>query len=146
MTTMKRRFTLRSVVYLILLDKTKILLSRRFKTGWMDGKYSLISGHINGNESISQAIIRETEEEVGIKIHKRDLVPAIALHRKSGGEYADFFFIAKKWKGNPKIMEPDKCDDLKWCDMDKLPENILPHVRLAIENYKKRVSFFEFGW
>jgi 8-oxo-dGTP pyrophosphatase MutT (NUDIX family) len=146
MNTRKRRFTFRSAVYLILLDGNKILLSRRFNTGWMDGKYSLISGHIDGNESVSQAMIREAQEEVSIKVAKKNLIPAVALHRKSGREYIEFFFIAKRWIGIPKIMETDRCDSLKWFFINKLPKNVLPHVRLAVENYKKHIPFFEFGW
>jgi len=85
----EKRFTLRVAVYIILIKGEKVLLSRRFNTGWMDGKYSLISGHIDGNESISKAMIREAKEEIGIKIIKKDLIPITVLHRKSGIEYMD---------------------------------------------------------
>lgn len=48
------RFLIRSAVYLILLKKNKILLARRFKTGWKDGHYSLVAGHIDGNNLLVQ--------------------------------------------------------------------------------------------
>ena len=59
------KFTLRAAVYLIPIKGNKVLLSRRYQTGWMDGKYSLIAGHIDGNESVFTAIIREASEEDG---------------------------------------------------------------------------------
>ena len=141
------RFLIRSAVYLILLKGKKILLSRRFKTGWMDGHYSLIAGHIDGNEPVSTAMIREAKEEAGIEIKKEDLLPATVIHRYyPDQEYVDFFFVSKKWTGEPKIMELDKCDDMSWFDLNDLPENILPYIKEAVENYKKGIAFFESGW
>lgn len=142
----KERFQLRSAVYLMLIKGNKILLSRRFNTGWMDGKYSLISGHLDGGESVSTAMVREAFEEGKIVINKEDLMPATVTHRVSDVEYIDFFFVVEKWKGEPTIGEVDKCDDLSWFSLDDLPDNLLPFIRDAIENYQKKMSFFESGW
>ena len=141
------RFTLRAAVYLILLKDSKVLLSRRYNTGWMDGKYSLIAGHFDGNESVSNSMIREAWEEAGIKVDKTTLKPATVLHRYSTDqEYMDFFFVATNWKGEPEIKETDKCDEMTWFDLNDLPENILPHIVEAIKNYQNNVPFSESGW
>jgi len=142
------RFTLRSAVYLILIKDGKTLLARRFKTGWMDGNYSLVAGHLDGNESVFDAMIREASEEAGIKIEKIDLKPLKVLHRMSSDtkEYMDFFFIAEKWEGEPVIKEPNKCDDMGWFPINNLPENTLPYVKEVIENYKDGIPFIESGW
>ena len=96
------RFTLRAAVYLILIKNGKTLLSRRSNTGWMDGKYSLIAGHLDGNETVFDTMIRESFEEAGVKVVKEDLIPVKVLHRKSNDqEYMDFFFLADKWEGEP---------------------------------------------
>lgn len=142
------RFTLRAAVYLIFIKEGKTLLARRFNTGWMDGKYSLIAGHLDGGEKISDAMIREAYEEAGIKVAKEDLKPLKVFHRMSSDnqEYMDFFFIAEKWDGKPSIKEPNKCDDMSWFPIHDLPENTLPYVRSVIENYKDGVPFIESGW
>jgi 8-oxo-dGTP pyrophosphatase MutT (NUDIX family) len=141
------RFLIRAAVYLLLFKNNKILLSRRFNTGWKDGYYSLIAGHLDGGESVSQAMIREAKEEAGIVITKKNLLPATVIHRVYlGQEYIDFFFVAKKWSGKPTINEPDKCDEMKWFPLDKLPFKTLPYIKEAISNYKKKVCFFESGW
>lgn len=143
----KERFTLKSAVYLIPMKGNKVLLSRRFNTGWMDGKYSLIAGHLDGNETCFDAMIREAKEESSISVSKKNLIPLTVIHRKTDvDEYTDFFFIVKKWKGEPKIMEKDKCDDMSWFPADKLPSNTLPYVKKIIENIKSLPPFFTFGW
>ncbi len=141
------RFKLRSAVYLFLKKDNRILLLRRFNTGWMDGKYSLVAGHLDGNETVTQAMIREAMEEAKIVVRKENLVPAITIHRKSSDqEYADFFFVCEKWEGKIMIGEPDKCDDLSWFDIDNLPENLLPHIKEAWQKYQDKIPFFESGW
>ena len=42
--------------------------------------------------------------------------------------------------------EPHKCDDLSWFDIDNLPENTIPYIRRAIENYLAGVWFDSYGW
>jgi 8-oxo-dGTP diphosphatase len=141
------RFSLRAAVYLILLKDDKILLSRRFKTGWMDGSYSLISGHIDGNEPVNTAMIREAFEESGIKIAKENLIPATVLHRHSTDqEYIDFFFVVKEWTGEPEVKEVNKCDDMSWFSLTNLPKNMLPYIKEAIQNYQHNIPFSESGW
>lgn len=141
------KFLVRAAVYLILLKENKILLAKRFNTGWMDGKYSLIAGHLDGNESVSKAMIREAKEEAGIKIEKGNLKPATIIHRKyPDQEYFDFFFVCNKWVGNPTIMETDKCDDMSWFSLDNLPDNLLPYIKEALNNYKNQIPFSETGW
>jgi len=141
------RFLIRSAVYLILLRNDKILLARRFNTGWMDGSYSLIAGHLDGNESVSKAMIREAKEEAGITINKKDLLPATVIHRcYPDQEYIDFFFVAKKWTGIPAIKESDKCDDMSWFSLNELPENLLSYIKEALDNYQNKTAFFESGW
>lgn len=141
------RFKLKAAVYLMPMQEEKILLSRRFNTGWMDGQYSLIAGHLDGNEKASSAMIREAFEEAGIKIDDNDLIPVKVVHRHSADdEYVDFFFVTKKWIGEPKIMETDKCDDLSWFVISELPENILPHVRQVLESYGNNIPLIESGW
>jgi 8-oxo-dGTP diphosphatase len=141
------RFTLRSAVYLVLIKDGKTLLSRRFNTGWMDGKYSLIAGHLDGNEAVFESMIREAGEEAEIKVTKQDLIPIRVLHRKSDDqEYIDFFFLAEKWEGTPSIQEPGKCDDMRWFPVNQLPENTLPYIKDIIETYKDNIPFIESGW
>jgi len=142
----KNRFKLTTAVHLFLLDGNKILLSRRYNTGYRDGFYSVVAGHLDGNEKARSAMIREAKEEAGIDIDENDIAFAHVMHRKSVEERLDFFFVAEKWKNEIANMEPHKCDDLRWFGMDNLPKNMVPYVKKAISNYKANIEFDQFGW
>ena len=138
---------LRAAVYFAPIKDGKILMLRRFNTGYADGKYSFVAGHIDGNETVSQAMVREAKEEAGIDIHPNDLKFLNVLHRKSPDrEYIDFFFTASTWTGEPEIMEPDKCDDLRWFDLNKIPENTLDYIKKIIKDIQNSKVFSEYGW
>ncbi|HEC35073.1 MAG TPA: NUDIX domain-containing protein, partial [Anaerolineae bacterium] len=85
------RFRLLSAVHLFLVRDGKVLLLRRFNTGYEDGKYSVIAGHLDGNEEIKTAMIREAREEAGIEIAPQDLQVVGVMHRRSDDERIDFF-------------------------------------------------------
>ncbi|MFA5954282.1 MAG: NUDIX domain-containing protein [Patescibacteria group bacterium] len=142
----KEHFKLIPAVHLFLIKDGKILLLRRFNTGYEDGNYSVPAGHIDGEEKATSAMTREAKEEVGIDINEGQLRMAHVMHRKSDEERIDFFFEATQWQGEPKNMETNKCDDLSWFSIDQLPSNIIPYVKAGIENYRNKLSFSEFGW
>lgn len=143
----KEKFQMKVAVHLILFKDSEILLLRRFNTGWMDGYYSVIAGHVDDGETIAQAMIREAKEEGGLDILESDLKIIHAIHRinASGTEYIDYFLTTEVWSGEPKIMEPDKCDELAWYPLDNLPENTIPYIRSAIEKIRAGVAFSEFN-
>ena len=136
------RLKLKIAVYAILVKDGKVLMGRRFKTGWQDGNYGLPSGHLEAGETLVEALIRETFEETGISLKKEDVQFVHVMHRKL--IYIDFFFYADHFEGEPKIMEPDKCDDWNWFPLKTLPENTIPSVRSAVENYQNGIPFSEF--
>lgn len=143
---MADRFRLIPTSHLILIKDGKILLSRRFNTGWGDGMYSVVAGHLEGGETFLQAMSREAKEEAGIDIDVSDMRVVHVVHRKSDEERVDVFISADRWKGEPRVMEPEKCDDMGWFPVDELPENVVPYVRQAIGMVLKGEAYSEHGW
>jgi 8-oxo-dGTP diphosphatase len=133
-------------VHMLFLRENQILLIRRFQTGYMDGHYSLPAGHLDGGEAVRRAAVREAREEVGVRIDPADLRFAGVFHRFEGDERVDFFVHVQAWQGEPVNAEPEKCDDLRWAELEALPENTIPYIRRAIENFQAGVLFEEFGW
>ena len=133
-------------VHLFFFQADKILLLRRYNTGWEDGSYSVVAGHVDAGETVTHAAIREAHEEVGVSIEPNDLAMIHVMNRKSEDERIDFFFVIKRWAGEIANMEPDKCDELAWYPLSSLPNNTIPYVRQSLKNYLDGVLFSEFGW
>lgn len=142
------RFTVVPAVHLLLVRDAQVLLLRRFNTGYEDGKYSVVAGHLDGGEAATQAMAREAAEEADLAIDVDDLQLVHVMHRRSPDEpeRIDFFFAARSWRGTPRVMERDRCDELRWCPLERLPDNMVPYVQAAIDYYRRGVVFSEFGW
>ena len=136
----------KSAVHLFFIEDVKILLLRRYNTGYEDGNYSVVAGHLNGGEKVTAAAVREAMEEVGLIIREENVEIVQVMHRLSDDERIDFFVTVSAWEGEITNNEPDKCDHLAWFSLDELPENTVPYVRQAIRNYQNGVQFSSFGW
>ena len=136
---------MRVAVDLILEHNNEFLLLRRYNTGYEDGNYSVIAGHLNGNETIKEAMIREDLEEANITIDDKHLKIVGVMHRKDGDESIDYYLYTNKFSGNIRIMEPNKCDDLAFYKLDNLPDNIIPYIKTVLYNYKNNIIFSEYG-
>jgi 8-oxo-dGTP pyrophosphatase MutT (NUDIX family) len=134
-------------VFILVRKNGKILLLKRKNTGYRDGWYTMPSGHLEKEESISTAAIREAEEEVGIRISRRDLETIHVSHKYEYGEGALMVVaVARRWSGTPANKEPEKCSGIGWFSPDKLPRNTIPYVRNAIRMIQGKVFYSEFGW
>jgi 8-oxo-dGTP diphosphatase len=140
------RATFPVTVHLLFFQEGKVLLLRRFQTGYMDGHYSVPAGHLDGGETITQAAIREAKEETGLDLEPAAITFACVFHRRDGDERIDFFVRVARWNGEPFNAEPHKCDELCWFKLSALPENIVPYVQQGIQNALTGVNFQEFGW
>jgi len=43
-------------------------------------------------------------------------------------------------------MEPDKCDDLQWFELDRFPDNTIPYIKQAISCFSKNMRYSEYGF
>jgi 8-oxo-dGTP diphosphatase len=133
-------------VHLLFFRENQVLLLRRFNTGYADGQYSVPAGHLDGGETVIAAARREGLEETGVRIEAEEVSFSSVVHRKDGEERVDFFVHVHKWQGEPDNTEPDKCDELRWVQVDELPDTVIPYVREAIQNHLTGIPFLEFGW
>jgi 8-oxo-dGTP diphosphatase len=141
---MRARFPV--TVHLLFFRENQILLLRRFNTGFRDGEYSVPAGHLDGNEMVMAAAAREAVEETGVRIEAGEIAFSSVMHRNEGDERVDFFVHVRSWQGEPVNAETDKCDELRWADVNDMPLNTIPYVRQAIHNHLNHVKFDEFGW
>lgn len=133
-------------VNLILIKDNKILLSRRENTGYEDGNWGLVSGNVEVGESAAWAVIREAEEEIGVRIDLKDLVFSHVMHRKSNRENMDIFMTCSRWENEIKNAEPHKCGGLEFFNPDHYPVNLIDHIKVALENVERGNFYSEYGW
>jgi 8-oxo-dGTP diphosphatase len=117
----------------------EVLLQLRQNTGYMDGHWAAAAaGHVERGETALDAAHREAAEEIAVAA--LDLEFVTAMQRTRGGEpideRIDFFFVARHWSGEPRIVEPAKCAELRWCRLDALPEPVVPHERQVLDGLR----------
>lgn len=145
---MKERYKTPSAVFAIFIKENQVLLQKRQNTGYMDGYYDFAaSGHVEQNESMTDALIREVREELAVDI-SRDVIEFGTLMHKHEENivYYNGFFIIWNSSYDFKINEPEKCSELKWADMNHLPEKLIFDRRLALQNIFKKIPYSEIGW
>ena len=149
MTASATRFMLPCAVHLFLAQDGRVLLLRRANTGYEDGNFSVIAGHLDGGEEVIAAAIREAREEAGITLTPDALRVVGTMHRHSDDERMDFFVVASAWQGEIRNAEPEKCSELTWYPLDALPANVIPYVRYALDRYRRSEGalwFASYGW
>lgn len=136
-----------SAIYLIIKnDDGKILLQRRQGTKLWPGFLALPAGHVDEGENVYDAAIREAKEELSITITKQDIIDSFVVNRrnKSLPPYFDVYFEISSYQGEIKINEPEKCSELKWCDINDLPEDMIDFEIDAIRNRQNNILFSTF--
>ena len=140
---MPERFRVVPAAYVILRrddPEPQVLLQLRQNTGCMDGHWATAAaGHVEAEESVHEAAVREAVEELGVTIAVDDLEPLCGMHRTGANhraidERVDWFFACRRWQGEPRLVEPEKAADLRWFALDALPDPVVPHERYVFEH------------
>ena len=120
----------KSAIHMIITKDNKVLLQKRKGSKLWPGYYALPAGHIDQGENQYDALTREAKEELGVEITKENVLKSYTVLRRNYFEidgkklepYIDYYFEIEDYKGTPKIIEEDKCDELIWGDLSDLPE------------------------
>ncbi len=132
---------------LIINDQHEVLLTYRTNTQWFNNHYGLVGGKIENNESATHALARELLEEVGITVSPAQAEFVHIMHFKGETEPCiALFFVIRKWAGKLTNIEKDKHAQLAWFDLDKLPDNLIPRHRKAIDRIGKHLFYSEEDW
>jgi 8-oxo-dGTP diphosphatase len=102
------------------------------------GEWSFPGGHLDFGETIFNCAQRETREEIGLDIDDFELISVADEMRyleSDGKHYLNIGIKAKYNGGIPKIIEPDKCLEWKWFNLDNLPDKLFQGTELTLNNY-----------
>lgn len=133
-------------VYLILKRGNKILFHLRKNTGYCDGMWSLVAGHVENGESATAAMIRETYEEIGLKLSPEQITVVHVMHRQTNRLNVDVFFDCPLWEGTIQNCEPEKCEKLEFFALENLPINIVDYNAVALKAVLNEEFYSEQGW
>lgn len=132
-------------VYAILLNQDNhILFQKRANTSFASGFWSLPGGHVESDESLTAAVIRELKEELNILVNSDDCLHQLTLVRKPQKEtrYINFFYSINSWQGVPSISD-NKASELTFFPTHQLPQPILPYIEEALAQIKNKTIFYE---
>ena len=114
-------------------DEEYVLLMKRKNTGSNDGEYELPGGHLEENEDIFDAMIREIKEELLFDLKREDIKIIHLMHHYTG-QRLNFIFEADGTNLKPEIGEKNKCSELRWVNIKSLPVETTSKVKLIINN------------
>ncbi|WP_199444549.1 NUDIX hydrolase [Umezawaea beigongshangensis] len=136
-------------VHVLLLRDGHVLLTRRRDTNPdFDGLWHLPSGKLDAGESALHAAVREAEEEVGVQIDPADLRLVHTLHVNGSGPEPrlGLFFTTRRWNGEPRNREPDKCSAVRSYALDALPAQLIDYPAAGIHAHRTSTPFSTQGW
>lgn len=132
---------------LLLFRNDEIMLAMK-KSGFGTGKFNGVGGKIDNDETIEEAMIRETEEEIGIIPTEYEKIGIISFDEFYKGEKIKLrfhLFTTSKWKGS--LIETDEMKPY-WFNINNIPyDNMFPDDKywlpLVIEG-KKFDAYFNY--
>ena len=83
-------------------DENKILIAKRPVGKVFENKWEFPGGKVKKNETLEQALIRETKEEVNIDLSKNCVAPlAFSTYTSENINIIILLFISRKWDLDP---------------------------------------------
>ncbi|CAM4507624.1 NUDIX domain-containing protein [Nocardia ninae] len=135
-------------VQLLLTKGERVLLARRRNTEFGDGEWNAPGGRLDAGEDVLTAVIREAEEEIGVQVEREHVRMVASMHIQSppGQALIVFIFQADTWSGEPWNREPERCSELRWFDIDDIPDDTILSTRAGLDMFRNNEHFGLYGW
>ena len=110
---------------------TEVLLIKRGQYPF-EGMWALPGGFVDMEETLEEAIVRELEEETGLKnIELRQLHAFSEIHRDPRGRNISINFWGIADGTNTKVTGGDDAADARWFPVDQMPELAFDHKKVV---------------
>ncbi|MCB9807205.1 NUDIX domain-containing protein [Candidatus Peribacteria bacterium] len=98
-----------------------MLFQKRCNTGFRDGLYQLPSGHMEGRETMKEAMIRELTEELSIHVTENDLTIVHISHTIAGDRvYFNIYMEVSHYTGELTNCETEKCSEISFHNIEEI--------------------------
>lgn len=126
----------------MIFNGNKILLGKR-KGSHGEGEYAFPGGHLDYMETFEQCARRETKEETGIKIKNIRFQHLSNIRKYNPKHYVHIGLVADYQSGEPKVLEPERCESWNWYSLNKLPKPLFKMTKLAIDSWKNKKIYLD---
>jgi 8-oxo-dGTP pyrophosphatase MutT (NUDIX family) len=83
------------------------------------GVWDVIGGHCEGNETPTDALLRELVEEIGVRALVFEEIAVLGEPQPAEhGEARDHVFIVTAWSGEPRLRNAEH-SELRWLDLNQ---------------------------
>lgn len=116
----KRRQSLIFGAKAIIYENGKVLIQQRKLDDSAPGRWEFPGGGIDAQETAEVCIVRECEEELGIKVEVQKHLGSRQGNLFSGrGQIKLDYFLIRRVAGEPQALESIQ---IKWVDIEELPK------------------------
>jgi len=87
------------------------------------GTWAPPGGHLEFGESAESCARREAAEETGLRLGAVERGPyTVDTFASEGKHYVTLFAVSRDASGEPRVLEPEKCERWEWHAWETLPE------------------------
>lgn len=110
---------MKDATLLFLVQDDQVLLAMK-KRGFGAGRWNGVGGKVNDGESIEEATIRETQEEIGVQVLHIEKYADLTFKNEEveGQNMHVHVFVCRDWEGQPEESEEMAPE---WFYMDMIP-------------------------
>ncbi|MFA6296487.1 MAG: NUDIX domain-containing protein [Patescibacteria group bacterium] len=119
------------------------LAQRGIKARNEKGLWDFPGGSVEFGEKCEDATIREIKEEYGFEIEIMEFLEFVNhIMPTEKQHWVSTTFIAKYKSGQPKILEPEKCSQIKWINLKEInPRTLTIASQSDLKTYIKKFGF-----
>ncbi|MFE2423879.1 NUDIX domain-containing protein [Streptomyces hokutonensis] len=129
-----------------------VLIQRGERAKFGRGMWDLPVGKNEPGEPVTETAVRELYEETGLVVAPESLKVVHLIHAARGVDAPHGFltvvFAADKWTGDPENREPLKHAQVRWVQVDAVPEEFVRGNGQALRQYLDGVEpqVSPYGW
>ncbi len=127
----------------IMVVKDDMVLLGKRKGSHGAGEYAFPGGHLEYMESFEDCAKREIKEECGINLKNTRFQFLANVTKYKPKHYVHINLLAEWKSGQPKVLEPEKCELWGWFPINNPPAPLFEMCKLALESYKSGKNYFD---